>query len=103
MLWHIVKFRFREDVSREDRAGFETDLRNLAKLAEDVAVLRVSHSIDEPDVTGLITAFADAEALERYRIHPDHVPVVERAKQLCAEVVRLDVVTNDPPDALSRT
>jgi len=87
VLWHIVRFRFPADVDPAARADLEARLAGL----------------DDPQVTGLLTGFADEAALAVYRDHPEHVPVVARARELCEDIVRLDVVTDDPPDALPRT
>lgn len=103
MLWHIVRFRFAGDVEDGERVAFEDSLRGLAGRIDDLRLLRVARAVDEPDVTGLITGFADEAGLGNYRDHPAHVPVVARARELCAEITRLDVATADPPDALPRT
>jgi hypothetical protein len=51
-------------------------------------------------VTGLLTGFADRRALEAYRVHPDHLPVVARVRELGVGTVRLDVATDDAVEAL---
>lgn len=101
MLWHVVKFRLRSEVSADDRAELVRMLAGLADAIPEVRFLRVSDSINEPDVVGLLTGFDDEDALRAYAVHPAHVPVVERAREL-AEITRLDVRTDDPPDALPR-
>lgn len=103
MLWHIVKLRFAPSTTPEERAALERSARELADAIGEIRLLRVAASVDEPDVLGLLTAFDDAAALEAYRHHPAHVPVVARLKELCDEIVRLDVVTGDEPGALPRT
>lgn len=102
MLWHVVKFRFAGDVDQEDRLAFEAMLRRLADDIDVISLLRVARSIDEPDVTGLITGVADEPALAVYRDHPHHQPVLARGRKLCSEIVRLDIITSDPPGALPR-
>lgn len=103
MLWHIVRFTFAEDTDSTDREQLEEALRGLADAIGEVRLLRVARDVDDERVTGLITGFDDADALAAYREHPDHVPVVARARELCADITRLDVVTHDPVDALART
>lgn len=98
MIWHIVRFDM-GDLDEAARTELETSLEGLAAL-DDVAWLRVSRDIEDPAMTGLITAFADHDALERYRVHPDHLPVVERARELRIPSVRLDVATDDDPATL---
>lgn len=97
MLWHIVRFEFRPDVDADERVALERALQDLGDAIDEVAWLAVSRSVDEPAVTGLLTLFADSAALAAYRDHPLHVPIVERARALCSDLVRLDV-TADTPD-----
>ncbi|CAN5198009.1 hypothetical protein BH20ACT9_BH20ACT9_20860 [soil metagenome] len=103
MVWHIVRFRFHADMPDTVRAAFERDLRRLVDGIEQLALLRVAPSLDEPDVLGLLTGFATLEDLETYRAHPRHRPVLERAGELCTEITRLDFVTDDVLEALPRT
>lgn len=101
MLWHIVRFDFPDDVDPDARASLEADLEGLASIPE-VRLVRVARDVADPQTTGLITGFDDVAALEVYREHPDHVPVVQRAREMCESITRLDVVTDDDPTALAR-
>lgn len=101
MLWHIVRFRFPDDTDSAEREQFEADLAGLDAISA-VRLVRVARDVDDPQVTGLITGFDDVDALAVYRDHPDHVPVVERARQLCESITRLDLPTGDDPAALPR-
>lgn len=101
MLWHIVRFRFPDDVDAGERARFEAELAGL-DIIDEVRLVRVARDLDDPQVTGLITGFDDADALAVYRDHPEHVPVLQRARQLCESLTRLDVATDDDPAALPR-
>jgi hypothetical protein len=102
VLWHIVRFRFSPEVKEDDRRELAEALAALPDRIAELRFARVAPSIDEPDVLGLLTGFDDLAGLEVYRDHPAHVPVVTRARELCAEIVRLDVETDDPPAALPR-
>lgn len=98
MIWHIVRFDL-GGVDPEVRAELEAALAGLDAI-EEVAWLRVARDVEDPAVTGLITVFADHAALERYRVHPDHLPVVERLRALGVPAARLDIATDDDPTAL---
>lgn len=100
MLWHVVKFRLRPDVDEAQRAEFTDLLNGLAGAIEPLRFIRVAASIDEPDVVGLLTGFDDVAGLETYKIHAAHVPVIRMAQALSAEIVRLDMETADPSNAL---
>lgn len=98
MIWHIVRFEMAhldEPVRREVEAA----LAGLATL-EEVRWLRVARDLEEPTVTGLLTVFDDVDALARYRVHPDHAPVVARIRELGIAATRIDVATDDDADDL---
>ena len=89
MIWHIVRFDM-GSLGRAVRTELEEELRALAGI-EHVAWLRLARDIDEPSVTGLITAFRDMGELDAYRTHPDHVPVLRRLGELDVTATRLDL------------
>ena len=97
MLWHIVRFTFPAEVDDNDRRALEADLAGLEAQIAEVRYLSVGRDVDEPAVTGLVTAFDDEQALVIYRDHPDHQPVVARARELCERIDRLDIVADAPP------
>lgn len=100
MLWHVVKFRMRPEVTAAERAEFTALLEGLAGAIPSLRFVRVAPSIDEADVVGLLTGFDDAQGLEAYKVHDAHLPVIEMAKALSAEITRLDMESADPSDAL---
>ena len=95
MIWHIVRFDM-SGIDESVREDIEAELAGLAAL-DEVAWLRVARDVEEPAFTGLITVFADARALDAYRRHPRHLPVVERIRSLGIPATRLDVATPDDP------
>lgn len=98
MIWHIVRFDL-GSLDEATRREVEADLAALDRIPE-VRWLRVARDVDEPTVTGLLTAFDDYAGLEAYRVHPEHLPVVARIRSLGIPAVRLDVATDDDPAAL---
>jgi hypothetical protein len=93
VIWHLVRFEMGhldETVRRE----VEASLAALVAL-DEVRWLRVARDVEDPSVTGLLTGFDDVDALTRYRVHPDHVPVVERIRSLGIATTRLDLATDD--------
>lgn len=101
MLWHVVKFRIKPEVGADERDAFTALLGGLAGVVPSLRFARVAPSLDEPDVIGLLTGFDDVAGLEAYKVHEAHLPVIAMAQALSAEITRLDMVTDDPPDALS--
>ena len=98
MIWHVVRFDC-TDLDESTRQELESSLAALASL-DEVSWLRIARDVEDPTATGLLTVFADVDALTRYRVHPEHVPVVERIKALGIPTVRLDIATDDEPSDL---
>lgn len=99
MIWHIVRFDL-SSLEPGDRRDFEASLEALADL-DVVAWLRVARDIEDPDITGLLTGFADADALAAYRVDPQHAVVLDRIRELELPAWRLDVATDDDPASFS--
>ncbi|MFA9431245.1 Dabb family protein [Egicoccus sp. AB-alg2] len=95
MILHAVRFDC-SGVDEADRREFEDGLAALADL-DVVLWLRVGRDLTDPAVTGLLTAHADADALEAYRVHPDHQPSVQRVASLGIPATRFDIEVPDVP------
>ena len=93
MIWHIVRFDM-SDLDESTRASLDADLAALERL-DCVEQLHVGPDLAEPHITGLVSAFANEAALDAYRVHPDHLPVVERVRSLRIPAVRLDIAADD--------
>jgi hypothetical protein len=101
MLYHIVRFTFPSDVDEAARRAFERDLAGLDTI-DEVRWLAVGRDLDDPRVTGLLSAFDDEAGLAVYRDHPTHLPVVATSRELCEQVHRLDVYSDDGPAGSGR-
>lgn len=93
MIRHIVIFRFKADTPQSDREAFLEMLRALpSKISEIVDfeagfdVVRSPRAFD----LALVASYADLAALDRYAKHEHHLPVVERAKEICEQVASVD-------------
>ena len=98
MVRHVVFFKFKLEVSPEERKEFVRSLKELpARVPGIIANGPGAPEVGE-DFTGtprsyhvaLILGFADCQALDHYASHPNHVPVVELARQLCESIVAVD-------------
>lgn len=99
VIWHIVRFDL-SSVDEATRTELEQQLAGLVHL-DEVAWLTVARDLDAPEVTGLVTLFSSYEDLDAYRVHPQHVPVVERIRSLGIPVTRLDIDADLPPSTIS--
>ena len=93
MIRHIVLFRFKPEVSETDRQDFLAMLNALpTKISEIVEfqagfdVVRAPRSFD----LGLVSSYKNLDDLAVYAKHEHHLPVVERSKEICEQVVSVD-------------
>ncbi len=92
MIRHIVLFSLTDDSGPE---GLEllASLEALPDRLPEIRGLMLGRLIND---TGqhqfaMTVDLDDAEALARYREHPDHVPVVEQLRALASEIVVADI------------
>jgi len=98
MINHIVLLKFKPGVK-------ESDIEDLEKYMDDLPnTIAEIHSYEfGPDVVqsersydfGLIALFANTEALSRYQVHPDHLVVVEKVKNMCDNIITVDFEGSD--------
>ncbi len=95
---HVVFFKFKPEVSAEERKDFVLRLKDLPErvpgimkdgrgtpeVGEDFMGAPLSYHV------ALIFTFPDRQALERYASHPNHLPVVERGRQICESIAAVD-------------
>lgn len=92
MLTHIVCFKYKADITEEQRADHRQQLAGLRGLSGVVDlqvgadVVRSPRSFD----TGLIVVFNDRAGLDAYAVNPLHVPIAQYGAGLCQQVVAVD-------------
>lgn len=93
MIRHLVMFRFKPETTLQQQAEFIAMLEALPGKIDEILdfevgrdVIRSARAFD----VALVATYADLAALERYSVHPDHLPVVARAKEICAQVGSVD-------------
>ena len=98
MLIHIVCWKYKAETGDATRAGHREKLRALVGVIPEIAgfdvgpdILHLERSFD----TGLVATFADADALERYTVHPEHQKVAALGKQLAERVVSVDFLQGE--------
>lgn len=95
MLTHIVCWKYKTEISSEQRAEHLAKLRNLPNVIEEIIsfnvgtdILHLERSFD----TGLVSTFADKDALDAYTVHPLHQEVAAMGKEISEKVVSVDFV-----------
>lgn len=93
MLKHIVFMKFKPDVKAPDIEQLKQSLGGLPALIPEIRefvfgrdILRTERSWD----FGLVSAFDNVEALNRYQVHPEHQIVVQKVRAMCDNIVVVD-------------
>ena len=93
MLHHIIVAKFKEGTPQPEIAEIVAALRALPPQIPEIrhyqVGLDVVHSVRSYDFA-LVSAFDDLAALERYRVHPKHVPVAQRLQAVCQNLIAVD-------------
>jgi len=98
MLTHIVCWKYKPEITEEQRDAHRAKLRALVGVIPEIVsfdcgkdTLNLPRSYD----TGLTSVFADHAALEAYTVHPAHQAVAALGKEISEHVVSVDFVTED--------
>ena len=95
MVRHAVFFKFKPETGEGDRADFVARLRSLPGLVPGILQPEIGedflHTPRSYDVA-LLLGFEDQAALDHYQTHPNHVPVVARAREICSSVAAVDYI-----------
>jgi hypothetical protein len=98
MINHVVVLKFKPGVTPEAIQELERMLDELPNKIMEIRmfefgrdVLRSPRSHD----FALVALFTNPAALERYRNHPEHRPVVEKIGAMCDSVVTVDFEGSD--------
>lgn len=93
MLTHIVCWKYKTEVSEEQREDHRAKLRNLPNVIPNILsfsvgadILHLERSFD----TGLVATYPDEAGLDAYTIHPEHQAVANLGKQIAERVVSVD-------------
>ena len=93
MITHIVCWKYRPDITADQRADHIDRLRRLPEVIPDIEsfqvgsdILRLERSFD----TGLVAVYRDRAALDRYNDHPEHQKVAELGREIAETVVSVD-------------
>lgn len=93
MLTHIVIWKYKSEVSEEQRGEHVERLRRLDGLIPEIQsfavgrdVLRLPRSYH----TGLVATFRDRAGLEAYDANPEHQAVVQLGRAISEHVASVD-------------
>jgi hypothetical protein len=98
LLTHIVVWKYRSEVSEEQRREHVERLRRLPRLVPGILsfavgadMLGLPRSYD----TGLVATFADRAGLDAYTVHPEHEQVAALGREISAHVASVDFLDEE--------
>lgn len=93
MITHIVCWKYKNEITDEQRSDHIAKLRALPNFIENIEsyevgvdILHLERSFD----TALVAKFADRAALDAYAGHPEHQKVVTLGRQLAERAISVD-------------
>lgn len=98
MLTHVVLLKFNSGVEESDIEELENMLNDLPNKITEIHSYEFGRNIIDSAVSydfALVSLFANPEALERYRQHRHHQPVLKKIKQICDTVATVDFPASD--------
>lgn len=95
MLTHIVCWKYKEEISQEQREDHAAKLKNLPNLIENIESFEVGFDIlhlERSFDLGLVAVFTSKTALDSYTVHPEHQKVANLGKEVAQQVVSVDFI-----------
>ena len=93
MVRHVVFFKFKQEVSDEQRKSAIAALRALPGVIEEIRTFEVGEDVIRSprawDMV-LLATYDDLEALQRYAVHPQHVAAANLLKAACEDIGSVD-------------
>ncbi len=96
MLTHIVCWKYKPETGEASRNEHRARLLALVGVIPEIIDLNVGEDIlqlERSYDTGLVSTFADREALDRYTVHPDHQEVAALGREIADRVVSVDFLS----------
>lgn len=93
MLTHIVCWKYRSEVSENDRADHVARLKALPDVIPNILSFSVGRDmlgLERSFDTGLVATYPDRAALDFYSDHPEHLKVAAFGKEIAERVVSVD-------------
>ena len=93
MLTHIVIWKYKPEVSDEQRREHVARLRALDGRIPEIRSFAVGSDVlglPRSYHTGLVATFSDRAGLEAYNVHPEHQAVVELGRAISEHVASVD-------------
>lgn len=96
MLTHIVCWKYKTETTEAQRAEHIAKLKNLPNVIPNILSFSVGSDVlhlDRSFDTGLVSTYADRDALDAYTVHPEHQIVANLGKKIAEKVVSVDFLS----------
>ncbi len=90
---HMVWFRFRDEVTRDERARLARELRRLAALVPGILKLSVGENFTDRALgcqLGLLVTLESRTALAAYQVHEAHQAIAKQLRTACDQILAFD-------------
>jgi hypothetical protein len=93
MLKHIVFMKFKAGATDKDIAEVEKAMAGLPGKIPEIKEYQFGRDIVRSERSydfALVSAFDDMDAMKRYQVHPAHLPVIAKVKELSETILAVD-------------
>jgi len=93
MIQHIVLLKFKPDTLPDDIADLEMRMDALPEAIVEIQSYEFGRDLVGSKRSydfGLVSLFANLEAVQRYQVHPEHLKLLELIKKICESVITVD-------------
>ena len=93
MIKHIVFMKFKASVTDNNIGELEKAMAGLPGKIPEIKEYQFGRDIVHSERSydfALISAFDDLEAMKRYQVHPAHLPVIAKVKELSETILAVD-------------
>jgi hypothetical protein len=98
MIKHVVLFKFKSNVTENDKLKLEQGLGALPSVISEIKEYEFGRNIVKSERSfdfGLISGFEDPDALQRYNRHPHHLEVLKHIGEICDSIKSVDFESNE--------
>ena len=95
MIKHVVVLKFKKDANETGIGELEKKLGALPGVIPEIKSYKFGRDIVRSERSydfALVSVFKDTESLKIYQVHPKHLEVLQKVKELCDSVIVADFV-----------
>jgi hypothetical protein len=93
MLKHVVFIKFKEGITEAEISSLEKGLSALPAKIPEIKDFQFGRDVVRSERSydfALVSDFDNMEAMKRYQVHPDHVPVIGMVRSISASILAVD-------------